>query len=118
MGAIGQIRTVLDARPTFGVHVRILGDFCFTIYTSKLWSFPYFPDSVRKQYLNVKSIPPYRYSLRSAMYLRLWPSVLQPTLTNNISAAAQSLSTAEDDKHLLKNSVSANGTPSFKELIF
>lgn len=35
-GAIGQIRTVLDARPTFGVHVRILGDFYFTIYTSKL----------------------------------------------------------------------------------
>lgn len=52
------------------------------------------------------------------MYLRLWPSVLQPTLTNNISTAAQSLSTAEDDKHLLKNSVSANGMPSFKELIF
>lgn len=52
------------------------------------------------------------------MYLRLWPSVLQPTLTNNISAAAQSLSTAEDDKHLLKNSVSANGMPPFKELIF
>ena len=51
------------------------------------------------------------------MKLWLWPSILTPALTNNIGTAAQPLSTAENDKHLLKNSISANGMPSFKEIL-
>ena len=51
-------------------------------------------------------------------YFRLRPIVLLPTLTDDVSTTAKTLSPAEDDEHLLEDAVAADGVASLEEFFF